>query len=197
MGNPDIHWLCLSAAKGGERLCVRLTKNSQRSEGLKAASEHCYLLMVGLCPAPNGPGKKACVTCLPNAGWLGLSLQQDGLGLVDQEMVHTSQDVLEPEMPSPPSTSIQRDAPLSSGILWVGVGNGWVSPSQSPQEEHPGRVRGPGQHTWVGWPVKLLPVWPLGLFPQRHMEQPDNLSWGGGGRRWGQEGKLRQEGAQL
>ena len=46
-----------------------LMKKSQKSEDFKKVSEQWYLLMVGLCPAPNGQGKgKVCVTSLPKLG---------------------------------------------------------------------------------------------------------------------------------
>lgn len=102
-----------------------LMKNSQRSEDLQAVSEQWHLLMVGLCPAPNSQGKgKACVTSLPNVGWLSLSLWQGGLRLVDQDGVHTSHEVLEPEIPTPPPAINQRGVPPTLRMcrcVWVGA----------------------------------------------------------------------------
>lgn len=43
-------------------------------------------------------------------------------------------------MPTPPSASNQRGVPLTlsmCGHAWVGVGNLWVPPSQSPHLKHP------------------------------------------------------------
>ena len=156
-----------------------LMKNSQRSEDLQAVSEQWHLLMVGLCPAPNGQGKgKACVTSLPNVGWLSLSLWQGGLRLVDQDGVHTSHEVLKPEIPTHPPASNQRGVPPTLRMCrcaWVGA----PKPEAPPGAPTAGRVGGPGQHATVGWSVRLLPGWTPGLFQQRHVEQGGGKGSGG------------------